>query len=462
MTALGAQYHNTSETRSDHPENRWAVGDPHRFLSLSAFAEQHLRAALTERVQDETLKADLIHLLTLQADAHLQLSQFVEAQDCASRVLRLCDATCSEHRAHAYNVLGRIAEATGDHLEALDCYLDELDIHQNTGDTARQAVLLQTLAQIELARRDLPSALSYAGQSLAFFRQLNHREGSTLVLDLLAEIAHRLGDNKAEFNYRSEAQQLQMVRTGEIPVVVIDEDTNPAPRDGALPTSAVVAASPFIQSLSHDLKTPLSSLLLNIEMLEKYGKLDDERGGRLLSRIRESADHLRNLVTDALDVARFDTLTRLHIQTYTVQALFEPQVAMFEEILDQRGLALQVDITPPDLTMACDMELFGHALENLISNAIKYSRAGTITLRAFREGDSVAIQVQDNGIGIDADDLNHIFERFFRAHNARTYIDGTGLGLYIVETIVKRHDGSIDVESALGEGTCFTMRLPAS
>ena len=125
---------------------------------------------------------------------------------------------------------------------------------------------------------------------------------------------------------------------------------------------------------------------------------------------------------------------------------------------------IQIDYQPSgDEMILGDREFLEYACYNLLTNAIKYSPAhSTITVRAWKENGSVRIAVADRGYGIDQADLKNIFRRFYRTRQARESAEnGSGIGLAIVEEIVVRHGGSIEVESRLGEGSCFTVSLPS-
>lgn len=216
----------------------------------------------------------------------------------------------------------------------------------------------------------------------------------------------------------------------------------------------------FIFNTSHDLKTPLTSLMLAVDMLRKHGQLNDARGQHLMKRIEQSSDEIRHLISDVLDLARLEVGSELQRVQGRVQDLFNGCQASFQTQLEHKGLAVVLDLKAPDLMIYADFDRLSQAVNNLLSNAIKYSSSGTITLRAYQREALTCIEVEDTGIGIESQHLPRIFDHFYRVnpHGSRT--EGTGLGLSIVRTVVERHGGHINVTSTPGQGTRVTLCLP--
>lgn len=227
------------------------------------------------------------------------------------------------------------------------------------------------------------------------------------------------------------------------------------------------AKTDFIATVSHELRTPLTSITGYLEMLVDgdAGELPPE-ASEMLAVIERNAVRLRNLIEDLLTQSRIDA-DRLRL---------EPSAIDLGAVIDSvcRGMAAlaasaKVLLKPPELptggiAMIADRAQLEQVFTNLVSNAIKFSRpGGSVSLLADIDPDTdgVFIQVSDTGIGIPADETDRLFSRFFRASNATAAaLPGTGLGLSIVHEIVQRHDGTIDVDSQLDEGTTFTVWLP--
>ena len=219
------------------------------------------------------------------------------------------------------------------------------------------------------------------------------------------------------------------------------------------------AKTNFFTNTSHELRTPLTLILGPIE--ELLATIDGP--DRVpLEMAHRNAEQLLSMVNALLDFARaeagqldFDP-TPSDLGVLTTEC-----VSMFEFMARQSGLGLTVD-SEPEAMASVDRSLWQRILLNIVGNAFKYTEAGSIRVRISREPDTVVLVVQDTGVGISAGDLPHVFERFRRADDAalERSIEGTGLGLALVEQFVRMHDGSIAIESTVGTGTTVTVRIP--
>lgn len=218
----------------------------------------------------------------------------------------------------------------------------------------------------------------------------------------------------------------------------------------------------FVSMVSHEFRTPLTSILSSTEILSRYhDKLDLERQTRLFHVITESVQHMISLLEDVLLFGKGEA-SRL---------IFEPQplhpVNLCKEIVEEirSGVRpyrhINFSIIDPVREAQIDAKLIRHILSNLLTNAVKYSPDGSPVDVSLRCTDnSLIFSVSDYGIGLSKEDVAHLYEPFYRAKNVDT-IPGTGLGLAIVKQSVDRHGGSIDVNSEPGKGTTFTISLPA-
>ncbi|BFU47186.1 hypothetical protein KRMM14A1004_54230 [Krasilnikovia sp. MM14-A1004] len=223
------------------------------------------------------------------------------------------------------------------------------------------------------------------------------------------------------------------------------------------------AKTEFLSTVSHELRTPLTSVTGYLEVL-----LDQDAGPltagqeRMLRVIERNADRLRSLIEDLLIVSRIESdAFTLDSVPVDVSALLATTCLAFEPAAAKAGVTL-VRAAEGPLPVRGDPDQLDRIMMNLLSNAVKFSPdGGTVTVGARAEGSDILITVRDTGIGIPADEVPHLFTRFFRASNAtRREISGTGLGLPIVAAIVDRHGGTITVATEEGEGTTFTVRLP--
>ncbi len=219
----------------------------------------------------------------------------------------------------------------------------------------------------------------------------------------------------------------------------------------------------FVDNAAHELCSPLTSLRLRIEMLQTRGKGDAELTQRYLSQMEREVGYLQRLVDHLLALASVENSNQAAPKTPLDLARVLYDVAdEMGEVARQAGLALQTDIPEHLPTFEANAEQMNSLVRNLIDNAIKYTRhGGTITLTAKSARDEIQVCVADTGIGIPADALPHIFDRFYRVDAARSRKEGgAGLGLSLVRSIAQAHGGRVDVQSRINEGSVFTVVLP--
>jgi signal transduction histidine kinase len=218
----------------------------------------------------------------------------------------------------------------------------------------------------------------------------------------------------------------------------------------------------LIATVSHELKTPLTSMQMAVYLLleEKIGPLNPKQTELLLA-ARNNSDRLFEMIEDLLDLARFEGGAAL-IEKAPVSAekLVEETAGRERELVTSRGLELQVKTEPLLPRVAVSRSRIDQVFANFISNAVKYSpKGGVITLSARREGAQlVRFAVRDEGPGVPKDSRRRIFDKFYRI--SESHDDGVGLGLSIAREIVLAHGGSIGVESDEGKGSEFFFTLP--
>ena len=224
----------------------------------------------------------------------------------------------------------------------------------------------------------------------------------------------------------------------------------------------------FVANVSHELKTPVASIKGFVETLLDGAADDPEDNRRFLGIIARQADRLAAIIEDLLELSRIEQREgagNLPLEATSVAALFAAAAADCDGRAAERSIRLEADC-PAALQADVNAPLLEQALINLVDNAIKYSDPGrTVRLSAEETtgaGTSeLVMRVQDQGCGIETEHLPRLFERFYRVDKARSRkLGGTGLGLSIVKHIVQAHGGRIDVESAPGVGTTFTIRMP--
>ncbi|MBZ0321214.1 MAG: PAS domain-containing sensor histidine kinase [Anaerolineae bacterium] len=216
----------------------------------------------------------------------------------------------------------------------------------------------------------------------------------------------------------------------------------------------------FIGEVTHDLRTPLAALDLKIYLMQRTTDADKQR--LHLNELGSITSRMGRLIEDLMTLARLENVSTLTLTLVNLGALIQSLLDEVQPIVDSKKL--QVEFVPPDppLWLHVDDTDLGRALGNLINNAVHYTpEGGRVEVGITDYGNEVAIVVRDTGIGIPDEELPQVFTRFFRATNAKA-VDpgGTGLGLAIVQRVVQQHGGKVLVESKVGEGTKFTVRLP--
>ena len=220
----------------------------------------------------------------------------------------------------------------------------------------------------------------------------------------------------------------------------------------------------FVANVSHELKTPITSIKGFVETLQE-GQVDDpQQMQHFLDIIARQADRLNAIIEDLLLLSRVEQQAEhanIQFEEANLSAVLQAARQMCEEKADVRQIQLHIDCSST-LFLNMAPALIEQALINLIDNAIKYSEDGTsIHINVEKTEDEVVINVQDQGYGIAQEHLPRLFERFYRVDVSRSRkLGGTGLGLAIVKHIVQAHGGSVRVTSSLGEGSTFSLYLP--
>lgn len=213
----------------------------------------------------------------------------------------------------------------------------------------------------------------------------------------------------------------------------------------------------FVASIAHDLRTPLGALTTSTQLAVRHQGSDQER---LLEVIARQADRLNRLVDELLDTARIQAgRLNLDLAVVDLEALASEALELFRASAPDRQFVLDVHAGPP--LVRCDPNRVSQVLNNLVSNALKYSPAtGRVEIALSREEEFAVVRVRDEGIGLSKEDLPDLFKPYRRTTRGQSYASGVGLGLFGVKRIIEAHGGSITAESVLGHGATFVVRLP--
>ena len=219
----------------------------------------------------------------------------------------------------------------------------------------------------------------------------------------------------------------------------------------------------FAASASHELKTPVASLQALGEALQRAAPDDPEVTVRFAKQVVAETERLSRLIYDLLDLSKLEEAVDAPRRLSDLSAISKEVVGDLNETIDDAEISLSLDVAPA-IAVRGDEQQLALMLRNLVDNAIRYTPAqGQISVGVFEEGDSAVVRVSDTGPGIPAEAQERIFERFYRVDQGRSRDKGgTGLGLAIVKHVVELHGGRISLESRLGEGTTFEVRLPSA
>jgi signal transduction histidine kinase/HAMP domain-containing protein len=227
---------------------------------------------------------------------------------------------------------------------------------------------------------------------------------------------------------------------GETVLIVLDDLTEQERRE--------LAEREFVSNAAHELRTPLTTIIGAVEVLQAGAKDDPLERDRFLTHIEREAARLARLARALL------TLARAHAGQERPRVEAVPLAALLQEAADdlrpQDGVAVDVEC-PPELLASLNPDLLEQVLRNLGENAAKYTPSGRVVLRAYAQGTSIVVEVEDTGVGMSAETQQHVFDRFFRGQDRDA--EGFGLGLAIVRQSVRSLGGHIELDSAPGEGT---------
>jgi two-component system NtrC family sensor kinase len=249
---------------------------------------------------------------------------------------------------------------------------------------------------------------------------------------------------------------------------VFNTQFTPIPKIGAVITLEDIShlkmldrlKSDFIHTISHDLRSPLTSIMGYIELLDRVGPLNNQQK-EFVIHIQNSAHSITELVNDLLDLGRIEAGFDTRKDDVMLGTVLRYTLDNLEHQIEDKHQEVFTDIARDLPVLRGNPLRLRQVMDNLLVNAIKYTPIrGKIKVSLRSELDQIIFEVADTGIGISAADQQHIFEKFYRAENVPKDTDGTGLGLAIVKSIVENHSGLIWVESVLGRGTKFTVVLP--
>jgi signal transduction histidine kinase len=218
-----------------------------------------------------------------------------------------------------------------------------------------------------------------------------------------------------------------------------------------------------IHFVTHEMRTPLTAIQGSSELMSRYN-LNPDKQKQMAQMINAESKRLARMITTFLNLERLgEGSLDLKKEDFSVGQALDACVERARLVAERKQMIIEV-ARADDAPLTGDRELMEYAIYNLLTNAVKYSPAeSVVTVKSERTGEQLRLSVADRGMGMDAHELKHIFDKFYRTKRAEAAgIEGTGIGLSIVQEIIRHHGGRIEVASQPGRGSCFTLVLPAS
>lgn len=216
----------------------------------------------------------------------------------------------------------------------------------------------------------------------------------------------------------------------------------------------------FFSDISHELKTPMSAIIGSVEILKRDGIKNNEIFTEFMAILLKESYRMQNIISDILELSRLEQpKVSINPSLQNVESLIKESVELYEAGAKEKHISIiYQNHIKEDVLL--DYPTIKTVIDNLISNAIKYSNEGIINIKSYLQDNNFIFSIQDEGMGIPKDDLNFIFDRFFQVDRSRSKKIGTGLGLSIVKKMVELNQGEIEVDSIENIGTTFIVTIP--
>lgn len=394
---------------------------------------------------------------------------------------------------HALELFGSVNHSGGQiatHATLVEIYLAALQPEKATFhadaalNLARQATRLDRIIKALVAKADVlmqaddcQSCLACLTEAIALAEQSQNRADLVDCLRLMSKAHRKLGNFEQALAYHEQYHDLQAeiakaasnMRFEQLEVLYRTHQAQAEAEalrhlreeDRRYYEQLSQMKDDLLSTASHDLKNPLASMKMTLYLLRAYLDTPTPPVTKCLTTLDKNIEQMQYLVVDILDLARLQTGAAFFTSQHDIINLVQQVAAEFESQVATKGLALAVEATHPTLVLKFDAKRIHQVLNNLLSNALKYTPSGSITIEISATAQTVVVRVRDTGLGIPAHDLPYVFERFYRVDDPRhAEIEGTGLGLAICQSIIEQHQGRIWAESVVGQGSVFSFELP--
>jgi signal transduction histidine kinase len=370
---------------------------------------------------------------------YLDLGQHEPAARYLAQSLGLAQQAGSKFgQINAWLYLGKLYRNQAQFDQAKEAVQTAEQLATKTGIKAKQYECHEELANIYEAVGDFGQALVHYRHFHRIKEEVVNEESLTRLHSL--EVLHRTQQAQAE------AEQQKQLR---------EQDRQAFERLSRLKDE-------LLSTASHDLKNPLSIINNTLYLLQAHGRLDTEKGQNYVRIMKRSVRQMNALISNLLDLALFESERRLTTDFIDLLAFFQVLLEDYRPLAQGKNIDLHLEPFPTEWATRGNERQLRQVMDNLLSNAIKYNLpGGQVKIRVECRDDQFVISVADTGMGIPANDLPHIFDRFYRvSHQQHRTVEGTGLGLAITQTIVAQHGGDIWVESEVDKGSIFAFTLP--
>lgn len=415
---------------------------------------------------------------------YLKLKQYDQALDYAKQAYAFYQGQHSNYEALNLGIIGHIYSEMGDYEQALQYFQRKFDLidtlefkYFRPNVHCELGMVYQQIGQHDLAIQWLESGIaeaeackrtpilhSHYQHLVQAYKDHQDFEKALITLEKLHALEKEIHDTTVD-NQRNamlvmhETEQARL--EAEVQRKRAEDLEKQAQEDHAYFEELNKLQKETLYTVTHDLKNPLTIIKMKTERLQR---LIDSEFHRYLFAIEDQVLLMNSLITDLLEIAKLETKRAFDLQATSLLWIAERVIKQNRIQAEEKEIIIDFFAvqTADNYTYCFDAMYMERALNNLISNAIKYSNSNTtITVELLRTESDMVIRIADEGFGIAPEDLPHIFERFYRVQNDHNqHINGTGLGLAIVKSIIDQHKGRIQVDSTVGVGSTFSIHLP--
>ncbi len=408
------------------------------------------------------------------------LGNYARALEDGFKSLQLFEKSGDEYgQGVALSSVGEAFAASGELDKALESFFRALDLLKRRSSDLKSIEALSTLQNIGetyLRKRQLDLALKFLQQTATLAAEASLKRIEFQCHRLIAQACELEGDawkalehykqfhaiKEMVFNQESDRKlkSLEVLHRTRQAQAEAERQKQLREQDRRYFENLAQMKDDFISAASHDLKNPLSCILMATELLQRR-KIDNTEEQECLDLIKRNASRMRHLIGDILDLAKLETGRALNLETIAAMQFLRDVIWEHEPAARSKTIHLNFCPDASGVFLRCDPAQIHRALDNLISNAIKYtSKGGCVNLVAEQTDALLTIKVIDNGVGIPPEAIPHLFERFYRVQRDDVQVEGTGLGLAIAKSIVEQHGSTLWVESEPGKGSVFGFSLP--